>query len=188
MSVSVRANLFSVGTNPKLLQELWRHTMATGFYAKEIARARRRCVETSFLCGLLHDVGKPVLLANLQSLQTDVGLQFDDETVLAVLDGFHTDAGGLLAERWKLPPQIAEAIKYHHDYSDAKENRESAMMVCLADLLAHVALPGRVLVDLDELHDNPVLEGLNMYTDQLDELLDKAESVIEMVESVAWVN
>ena len=183
VTVSVRANLFQVGADRELIQALWRHSVAAGFYAREIARTRRRSVETAFLCGLLHDVGKPVLLANLQSLREEG--PWDRPTVDAVLDRFHTQAGKVLADGWKLPPQISEAILYHHDFSAAVENGESAMMACLADLLAHLAIPGTVSVDAEQLQDHPVVEALNLYPDQLEQLVGKADELTEMVEAVS---
>ena len=42
-------------------------------YAKEIARLRRSNVEGAFLCGLLHDIGKPVLLQTLVDIQRSFG-------------------------------------------------------------------------------------------------------------------
>ena len=41
-------------------------------FAKEIARMRRANVESAFLCGLLHDIGKPVILQALADLQRDI--------------------------------------------------------------------------------------------------------------------
>ncbi len=184
MAVSVRASLFPTGDSEALLRVMWRHSVAAGFFAKEIARIRRRNVETAFLCGLLHDVGKPVLLANLANLEDD-GNSLDAETVAAVLDHFHTRAGRILAERWQLPVQICEAIQHHHHYIAAEEHRESAMLACLADLMAHLISPGVVAVVEEDLRQHPVLEALNLYQDQFESLLGAAGSVTEMVEAVA---
>lgn len=184
MAVSVRSNLFQDGSDIGLLRALWRHSVAAGFYAKEIARARRRSVDTAFLCGLLHDVGKPVLLANLRSLLDDVGLPANPEVRNAVLDHFHAEAGVALADRWKLPPQIRAAIVHHHDWTAAADNGEAATMACLADLLAHLALPGGVEVDVEELRGHPVLVALNLYPDELEQLIGEADSLRESVEAL----
>src|SRR5690606_25449766 len=45
MAVSVRGRLFESDKCRKLLRELWRHSVLSGFFAKEIARLRRRNVE-----------------------------------------------------------------------------------------------------------------------------------------------
>ena len=132
----------------------------------------------------MHDVGKPVLLANLQSLVEDVGISLDEETTTAVLDQFHAQAGGVLASRWKLPPQVSSAILHHHDFAAATREKESAMIARLADLLAHFAVPGHVTVQEDDLRADPVLEALNLYPDQLQALLDRADAVTETVEAL----
>ncbi len=50
------------------MKELWHHSLATATTARRIAQWERqevRLVEESFTAGLLHDVGRLVLLANL---------------------------------------------------------------------------------------------------------------------------
>src|SRR5581483_11226132 len=61
-AASVQSGIFRVPGYEAVLDGLWRHALASGAFAKEVARARRSNVESAFLCGLLHAVGKPALL------------------------------------------------------------------------------------------------------------------------------
>ena len=58
----MQSGVFRVPGYEPVLNQLWRHALASGAFAKEIARVRRLNVESAFLCGLLHSVGKPALL------------------------------------------------------------------------------------------------------------------------------
>ncbi len=62
LAVSVRSGVYRIPGFEEETRSLWRHALASGLYAKEIARRRRHNVETAFLCGLLHEIGKPVVL------------------------------------------------------------------------------------------------------------------------------
>ena len=61
-SVSVQSGVFKVKGYEKEVRALWHQALATGLYGKEIARRNRHNVENAFLCGILHTIGKPLLI------------------------------------------------------------------------------------------------------------------------------
>ena len=79
------------------VKNVFSHATAAALFAQEIARATRRNVEDAFLSGLLHDVGRPVLLAAAASV---LGGQAAGHraAVLAYVDREHTRAGRVLAK------------------------------------------------------------------------------------------
>lgn len=186
MAVSVRGRMFANKACAELLGSLWKHSILTGFYTKEIARVRRRNVEIAFLCGLLHDVGKAVLVNNVDKVlgKNELGLPITE--LLDALEEQHIPAGALLAKEWKLPDQVAEAIRCHHDLASAKSFADMAMTVHLADALAHHVLPSMLAVPATEeqLRQHQVLVGLNLYPDQLDALLKMKERALMVAEGM----
>ncbi len=187
MAVSVRGRMFANPACKELLGFLWKHSVITGFYTKEIARLRRRNVEIAFLCGLLHDVGKACLLNSVDKAIGKADMALSMDALLAALEHQHIAAGGLLAKEWKLPDQIAEAILCHHDPATATRFADMAMTVALADQLAHHVVPTRLAVPPTEeqLLQHPVLVGLNIYPDQLDGLLKMKERALLVTEGMA---
>ncbi|MFO1032278.1 MAG: HDOD domain-containing protein [Planctomycetota bacterium] len=186
MAVSVRGRMFANPTCAELLAVLWKHSVLTGFYTKEIARARRRNVEIAFLGGLLHDVGKSVLLNNVDKVIGKNELNLPLAYLLDAVNEQHVAAGALLAKEWKLPEQIAEAILCHHEPSKAKQFADMAMTVALADSLAHNVAPSqlRPAPSEDDLKKHPVLVGLNLYPDQLQALLGMKDRALLVTEGM----
>jgi putative nucleotidyltransferase with HDIG domain len=185
MAVSVKSRVFQNPAYADLLAGLWRHSVLTGYFTKEIARSRRRNVEIAFIAGLLHDIGKAVLLSNLDRIGK--GANVPIELLSEALHEQHAAAGALLASEWRMPEQLHEAIVFHHQYEQATKFGDLAMMVCLADLLAHLLSPnllGSLPMD-SVVRSHPVLAALNIYPDQLDALLLHADKAIQVAESMA---
>lgn len=186
MAVSVRGRLFANAACAELLVELWRHSVLAGFFCKEIARLRRRNVDIAFLCGLLHDAGKAVLLNNADQVLGREHPGLPVQHLLDAVDQQHVAAGALLARAWQLPEQVAEALACHHDTGAAKRFADLAMSVQLADLISHHVAPSRFATPPDEpqLRAHPVLTGLNLYQDQLQALLGLRERALQVVEGM----
>jgi putative nucleotidyltransferase with HDIG domain len=102
-------------------QGIWRHSLAVAVTARHLAlRTRRVAPENAFVGGLLHDIGKTVLCQYFDELFRQVrtvmiaeGLDFHkaEKRALALQ---HPYIGSYLAEKWRLPPALVEAIRQHH--------------------------------------------------------------------------
>jgi putative nucleotidyltransferase with HDIG domain len=123
--------------------ELWRHSLACAIGAQWIARkVRLPVIEEAFVAGLLHDIGKVAI--NLfvreqfdqimeRALQDRIPFVEAEQMVL----GFnHAMAGGLIAEKWNLPPSLVSVIRYHHQPSSAPDRLPMVSAVHLADILS----------------------------------------------------
>ncbi len=104
-------------------EALWRHSTAVGTLAKRIAKAEGEDEQTCNDCmvaGLLHDIGKLVLLANLPAEYTRlIELARREKADLFELERLefganHAELGGYLLGLWGLPDIIVEAVAFHH--------------------------------------------------------------------------
>lgn len=186
LAVSVRSRLFGSETCASLLRSLWKHSVLAAFFTKEIARMRRRNVEIAFLCGLLHDVGKALLLNNVDQLGAERLQALPRSDLRDAVQDHHVDAGILLAEEWSLPDQVKESIACHHDVAKASNYGDMSMMVSLADHIAYIAAPSELATPMreDELLEHDILVSLNLYRDQVDQLLCMKERALEVVEGM----
>lgn len=185
-AVAVRGRMFGNPRCAALLTALWRHSVLAGFFSKEIARARRRNVDIAFLCGLLHDIGKAVLLDNVDRVAGGGEMQVGEADLLAALHEHHVEAGVLLARQWQLPEQIAEAMQCHHDPTTSARFRDLTLTVTFADALAHHTAPNVFAEPLTEagLAKHPALAGLNLYPDQVQRLLDQKQRALDVAEGM----
>ncbi|MFH1035426.1 MAG: HDOD domain-containing protein [Pseudomonadota bacterium] len=123
-------------------QELWRHCLDVAAAAALLARGRRGLdVETAFTAGLLHDLGKVLLVARfprayrvVRHLQAREGLTWLEAEEMLDLD--HQELGLYLAEHWNLPPLLTEVIGRHHHPQAGLSHWPLVALVHLADGLA----------------------------------------------------
>ncbi len=176
--ISCQNRVFRVQGREEQLRKLFAHSLATALYAQEIARMRRSNVEESFLAGLLHDVGRPVLLQSVMDLTTTT--PFSEEEIDDAVSVLHAYVGGEMSRQWGLSGRLGEAIAHHHNPAAAPSNREGALTVRLADDLAH-RLDGETSVDI-EMH--PAVAALNLYPQDVERLLGIAEKISAQVEEM----
>ena len=119
----------------------FRHSLATALFAQEVARAARVDTEEAFLAGLLHDIGRPVLLQAVADLHTDSRL-VDTPAVMAAVAELHAQVGELLARKWNLPTRVCDAIAFHHEPFSSPSNA-LPLLVSLADDLSASVLDAK---------------------------------------------
>jgi putative nucleotidyltransferase with HDIG domain len=179
--IACRTGVFKVKGYEAEVDQVFKHSVATALFAQEIARQTRNNVEDAFLCGLLHDVGRPVLLQALLELSRESGSRAR-EALLAVVTDIHCRAGAALATEWKLPDTVSAAILNHH--SASPEHAASVHITALADRLGH-ALLETPEVTPESVAEHPALEKLEIYPDVLSKILSRADHVKKAAEAMS---
>ncbi|MBK6939318.1 MAG: HDOD domain-containing protein [Planctomycetes bacterium] len=182
--ISCQSRVFKVDGLEEVIRALFRHSMGAAVIAQEVARMRRWNVEEAFLCGLLHDVGRPVVLQALVDASKRLKVTVSEEALFAAADEFHCRVGADVVHNWKLPARMSETILFHHDPTSAPSAAQTAMMTRLADDIAHW-LVGPRAVDEAAVRDHPMLAKLNIYPEELDDLIANKDKFKLAVEAVA---
>ena len=163
---------------------MWMHSAATGIYAKEVARKLRHNVESSFLCGLLHDVGRPIVLQALVDItQGRTDAPVPAAIAEAGMQEFHAEVGAMVVRRWNLADWLVEAVRHHHRMDlEGVVYRKEVLITRLADVLSHWALDTNA-TPADFPFEHRAVQELNIYADDLVSLLELREQVLEVTQS-----
>jgi putative nucleotidyltransferase with HDIG domain len=98
----------------------WRHSIAVAACARALARRMRFNQDYAFTAGLLHDIGRLVLVTAAPQAYAEVvewRLRHDggwQEAERAVLGVDHVEAGVALAGHWNFSDTMRQAIAFHH--------------------------------------------------------------------------
>jgi putative nucleotidyltransferase with HDIG domain len=180
--ISLKTRTFQAEGFATEVKELFRHSLATAVYAQEIARLRRWNVDEAFLCGLLHDVGRPILLQMIVDLGKELGAKADPAATTGASLEHHARVGSELARKWVLPPAVASTILRHHDTEESVDR--TVMITSLADELAYATLSAE-RTDISNVRSHWALAALSIYPEDLDKLLAYEGRVGEIVASLA---
>ncbi len=105
------------------MDKLWGHSVAVGCYARWIATEEglpERSREEASTAGMLHDIGKLILAANLTDRYLDATRLMQQkrlpwwEAEQEIFGVNHAEVGACLAAVWGLPTDMVEAIALHH--------------------------------------------------------------------------
>ncbi|GAB4318440.1 MAG: hypothetical protein Kow0074_07640 [Candidatus Zixiibacteriota bacterium] len=155
LSSSVMEAFKGAAPDDEYQENFWRHSLATASAARvlhgfKLSDQVMRGGEEGFSAGLLHDIGKMVLVWQLPELYArvtshpDFGVVDDQHVEREVMGVTHGEIGGYLAGRWNLPESLCLAITHHHDLdASTGGNCRLAKVVHVADYLAHWTLDPR---------------------------------------------
>jgi putative nucleotidyltransferase with HDIG domain len=176
--IACRTGVFKAKGYEREIDEVFKHSIACALFAQEIARHTRNNVEDAFLCGLLHDVGRPVLLQALLTALREARVVADRDAVLGLVSELHEAAGAALAKAWALPDTVVSALAKHHA---PKPEHESVpvRIVSLADAFAHKSAEDDLTSD--SLLGHPALAALEIYPDVLQKIVQRASVVKDLV-------
>lgn len=177
--IACRTAVFKAKGYEQELERVFQHSIGTALFAQEIARVTRNNVEDAFLCGLLHDVGRALLVQALSGLLGDAKLDAPREAVLLLVSEFHERAGAALAKAWALPESAISALGRHHS-ANAEHESVPVRIVALADRFAHVASEG-IALSRESIGLQPLLAALEIYPDMLDKLSQRASFVQQAI-------
>jgi len=121
----------------------WRHSLAVGITARLLAMERRLPKpDKFFVAGLLHDVGRLVLLSQAAEWAQTVFELYQRERLLLreaekrVLGYDHQQIASELLQSWSYPPVLVQAVAFHHTPGQSVARMEAAV-VHIADHLVN---------------------------------------------------
>jgi len=166
--------------------EFWKHSMAVAFIARSLAKkvlTDLEDLESSFLAGLMHDVGILVLdnvisqeyfqfltLKDLSSSDKPLEVLEEEEFKIS-----HPEAGAEFMKKWwSLPPKVASAALAHHGKGPVKgETLTLNQVVSTANRIANMnEFKHPVTTAFEDSPEEGYLDAMEISPEELDIVVD----------------
>ena len=163
----------------------WKHAIACGITARLIAIHKQyREIERFFVGGLLHDIGRLLILQHLpcHAVRTLESAVEERETLHGVenrLLGFdHGWIGGVLMKKWQLPESLIDMVKFHHAPMGAAEPSEAAIVHVSEVVACAIAMGSSGELYVPSLNE-AAWEALEMEPSALATIMEEAEGQVD---------
>jgi len=120
----------------RVLERLWMHSFATACLGKSLGDALKiKNTENIFLMGIIHDIGKMLLLKAVVDLFPEESVE-DPEFQVAIHE-IHTTFGAALLKKMRFSSAFIQVAEFHHWNVYPKETEPELLIINLADSLTH---------------------------------------------------
>ena len=117
-----------------LMDRLWVHALACAYGSKLIAKTLKLDdLDKYFLMGLIHDIGKILLLNAFSEVSRGQSLRMD--AIQTNIQEAHIGLGSMLLKRWGFDAEFINVINHHEDVEFSPDTVKEILVVHLANML-----------------------------------------------------
>lgn len=150
--------------NDREIRKVLQHCLVCGMIARQITRDMGGNYELAFICGLLHDIGKTILLDMLGDYM------LLPEAREKLIEQHHAEVGYLLADKWNFGDDIKEIIRHHHNPERAVRNPSLAEVISLSNAMADLNCQPEEIMDM-------TFTSLELSQISIDDLLQQVDKL-----------
>ena len=162
-----------------LMDKLWVHSLASAYGSKLIAEhLKLPDSEKFFLMGLVHDIGKSLLLKAFTDISAIKNINFD--VIQANIQQGHLSVGGVLLRRWGFDDLFIKVVTMHEGHELTAETEKEILVIHLANILTRTI--GYSLFDDDvDFNELDSAKFLEMEPDTLNGIGEEVKTIIQDV-------
>ncbi|MCB1307267.1 MAG: HDOD domain-containing protein [Leptospiraceae bacterium] len=173
--------------------DMWDHCLVVGEVAQSIALLRKTKTgdDVAFTAGLLHDMGKVVLVHFFKTAYRQVIMDMDSNPDVSFLDlerkytGYtHAEIGAKLLEQWQFPAELVEAVRYSYEPEKASINQELCCVVHVANAITLSAGVGLDIGGLSQHLSAFALEKLGMGEREMQAIYSRMPEFLEKLQDL----
>lgn len=167
--------------------KFWHHSMSVGVLAQRMSKDLGFTFEGDcFVAGMLHDMGVLVIHEYLSKEFHNIVEESKLKNIpfleaeYDVLGLSHQEIGEYLTQKWSLPPVYTDALRFHHQPGNSKENNFLTSILHMADYTINKFQMANIIWDENYKLDSSIIELLNFLSPEvLDEFIEayKEDSV-----------
>jgi HD-like signal output (HDOD) protein len=139
-TLALQGKMLHVDGQHRKARRLWRHSLASALWARQLAHTLARETGLCYLSGLLHNIGKAVTLGAVHDVAQRAGLALAGSEYDLLIEIFNRDVGRRVVSAWALPPPVPAVVARWESYASAGVVRWESNVVNVAHKLADYTL------------------------------------------------
>lgn len=185
LAATVNASLFSAPGFESLIQQRLTHSLSSGLWAKEVARACRRNVEAAFLGGLLQDIGRPVTIQASSEIAARLNIAISNEGMELLEKTFCRPMSICVVHKWEMPDSVQQVVKFFDTYQNPHSAKNQTVVAVGGAIVAdHFSSIQNPTTNLDTLVAHPIFGELNLYKNEIEQIVSRADKVNATLEAM----
>jgi HD-like signal output (HDOD) protein len=176
-TLALQAKMLRVKGQQRKARRLWRHSLASALWSRQLAHMFDRETGVCYLSGLLHDIGRIVTLSTVHEVAQRAGHELDGQDYDRLIDVFNRDVGQRVISAWTLPSPVPSVISRWEDYGEAGAVQWESNVVNFAHKLADFSLREPTMLTRNLLMTDQGFRDLGLSAKDGAPLFDSATSI-----------
>jgi HD-like signal output (HDOD) protein len=176
-TLALQGKMLDVKGQQHKARRLWRHSLASALWARQLAHMLAEETGMCYLCGLLHNIGKAVTLGAVHDLALQAGRKLAGEDFDVLIETFHRPIGAHVITAWALPPPVLTVTLHWEAYAAAGPARFESNVVHVAHALADFTMDESTVLARDLLVTDPAYRDLGLTPADGEPLFESAAAI-----------
>jgi HD-like signal output (HDOD) protein len=176
-TLALQGKMLDVKGQHRKARRLWRHSLASALWARQLAHMSARETGVCYLAGLLHNIGKVVTLGAVNDVALKLDCRLSSDEYDRLIHGFHAEVGQRVLDSWSLPEPVPEVIAHWQSYKSAGELAWESNVVNVAHKFADFVLHEECMMKRDELIADGAFRDLGFGREDGEPLFDSTRSI-----------
>jgi HD-like signal output (HDOD) protein len=176
-TLALQGKLLDVKGQQHKARRLWRHSLASALWSRQLAHMLAEETGLCYLCGLLHNIGKVVTLGAVYELARQAGSRLAGEDYDRLIEIFHRQIGAHVVGAWGLPAPVLAVTAGWESYAAAGAAKFESNVINVAHALADFTLQGSTHLARDLLMTHSAYRDLGLTAADGEPLFDSAAAI-----------
>jgi HD-like signal output (HDOD) protein len=176
-TLALQGRLLDVKGQQRKARRLWRHSLASALWARQLAHLLARETGLCYLSGLLHNIGKVVTLGAVHDVAQRAQQALSGEDYDALIGCFHEEVCYRVLGAWRLPDPVPAIVRHWQAYADAGAIEWECNVVHVAHMFADFTLHEGCMLTREELMASVPYRHLGLKVEDGEPLFDSAASI-----------
>jgi HD-like signal output (HDOD) protein len=176
-TLALQGKMLHVEGQHRKARRLWRHSLASALWARQLSSMLGRETGLCYLCGLLHNIGRAVVLGAIHEVAECAGQHLAGNEYDCLIDIFQGDVGTRVISAWGLPPPVPSVIAHWDSYASAGAVSWECNVVNVAHKLADFTLHEPCMLTRELLMLDPAYRDLGLAAQDADPLFNSTAQI-----------